>query len=105
MHSQLKPDYGYAYYNLGIVLDRTGRVDEALAALRRAVDLMPDSSMVHFQLGLALEKKGHVNEAVAAYGASQLKPDDGDPYYNLGTLLFHMGRSTRRWPPIAGPST
>ena len=64
--SQLKPDDGDAYYNLGTSLIEMGRVDEALVPLRRAIGLMPDHAESHCNLGLALWKQGEFTQALIA---------------------------------------
>ena len=38
----IKPDFAYAYNNMGIALDDLGRYTEAIAAYRRAASLDPD---------------------------------------------------------------
>ena len=43
-----------------------GRVDEALAPLRRAIDLMPDHAESHCNLGIALLKQGEYTQALIA---------------------------------------
>ncbi len=60
----MKPDDGDAYYNLGTSLINMGRVDEALAPLRRAIDLMPDHAESHCNLGHALWKLGEFTQAL-----------------------------------------
>ena len=68
---------------------------------------MPDNSVAHSKLGRVLAEKGHLDEAAAAWRcASQLKPDDGDAYYNLGTSLIQHGSPRRgAGSAFAGPST
>ena len=43
-----------------------GRLDEALAPLRRAIDLMPDHAESHCNLGIALWKQGEYTQALIA---------------------------------------
>ena len=64
--SQLKPDYRDAYFYLGIFLVRAGRLDEALAAYRRALDVTPDHAESHCNLGVALWKQGKYAQALIA---------------------------------------
>jgi len=45
-------------YNLGCVLEESGKIDEAIDNLRRAVRAMPGHADAHFNLALAYEKKG-----------------------------------------------
>src|SRR5262249_47623608 len=39
--TQLKPDYGEAWYTLGLAYDRIGWIDEASSAYERAAELIP----------------------------------------------------------------
>lgn len=59
------PDLGVAHYLLGMAQARLGEDDEALASLRRALDLVPDQQGVAGALGTALLQKGR---ALAAAG-------------------------------------
>ena len=46
-------------------------------------------------------RRASLDEAAAAWRrASQLKPDDGDAYYNLGTSLMNMGRVDEALAPL-----
>ena len=51
----LKPDYGAAYSNLGLVLHDQGFLDEAMAAYGKALTLDPALAEAHGNLGLALQ--------------------------------------------------
>jgi protein O-mannosyl-transferase len=57
------PRYGRAYYNLGIVLRREGRQDEACAAEERALELVPDDPGALREL--ALDQCGEPQPAAA----------------------------------------
>ena len=46
------------------MLYRLGRVDEAIAALREAIDLEPDYAEAHGNLAVAYGKKGWTAEAM-----------------------------------------
>ena len=61
-----------------IALRDQGRLDEAIAAYHRAIELKPDHAEAHSNLGIALEDQGRLDEAIAAYHrAIALKPDHG----------------------------
>ena len=47
-----------AHYSLGIFLDHTGRLDEAVAAYRKAIALKPDYAESHCNLGSRSSTKG-----------------------------------------------
>ena len=60
---RLDAQYGEAWATLGFVLDRTGRHDDALAALRRAVALEPDNWRHHVRLAYASWGEERLREA------------------------------------------
>lgn len=77
-----------------------GRLDEALAAYRRAVDLAPAEGDAHYNLAIALRQSGDLRGAALAFrAASRLDPADLDAVQNVvetlglaveqGTQLFH----------------
>jgi tetratricopeptide (TPR) repeat protein len=47
------------------LLKRQGRLDDAIAAYRKGIQLKPDAAEVHWQLGLALQEAGQLYEALA----------------------------------------
>lgn len=65
-----------------------GKLEEAIAAYRRAIELNPDISWSHHNLGEALAKLGQFQEAIAAYRrAIELNPDFSWSYHHLGDIL------------------
>ena len=58
-----QPDSAWAWYRYGDTLLGLGRVEEALPALRKAVELSPETVLFHYDLGLALYD---LNESEAA---------------------------------------
>ena len=54
---ELRPDYAEAHNNLGIVLARGGRVEEAIAHFRRALELDPAQTEVRGNLDIALARR------------------------------------------------
>ena len=70
-----------------------GKLDEAVACYRRALELKPDFAEAHNNLGLALKDQGKLDEAVACYRrALELKPDFAEAHYNLGNTLNDQGK-------------
>jgi len=79
--------------NLGNVLKDQGKLDQALACYRRALELKPDYALAHNNLGLVLSGQGNLDGAVACYRrATELKPDFAEAHNNLGTALMHLGK-------------
>src|SRR5205085_9938589 len=53
--------------NLGVALHAQNRLDEAVAACRKAIDLQPDFAGAYSNLGGVLYAQNRPDEAVAAY--------------------------------------
>lgn len=78
--------------NLGELYRRLGRLDEAVAAGKRAVELAPNDLDAHYNLGLALTDKGEWEPAIRAYlRALELNPGHGLSWNNLGAALEKQG--------------
>src|SRR6185312_7605232 len=60
----LDPNYALAHFNLGNVLDETGRLEEAIAAYNEAVRLAPGYADAHYNLALAYQRRGERRRAV-----------------------------------------
>ena len=65
-----------------------GKVDEAVACYRRALELKPSYAEAHYNLGVALKEQGKLDEAVACYCRTlELKPDFTEVYIQPGCCL------------------
>ncbi len=88
-----RPDNPTALSNLGTVLYRMGRVDEAVADFQRAVVLAPNNFETHNSLGSALMSQGKIEQAIVQFRAAvQLSPKFADAWYNLGNALARQGK-------------
>jgi predicted O-linked N-acetylglucosamine transferase (SPINDLY family) len=76
----------------GKQLERRGRLDDACAHYRSAVEAAPGHAAAHVNLGAALEALGKAGDAARAYEAA-LSVDSSDAYanFNLGRLLYTQG--------------
>lgn len=73
--------------NLGTLLLRLDRLDEAEEHLRDSVDIDPRFPVAHLRLGQVLEKKGRYEEAIAELErAASLDPTYPEPHYALGRI-------------------
>ena len=68
-----------ARYCLGNAQNGKGRIDEAIASYREAIELDPKFAAAHHNLGNALVATGRVDEAIVCYQkAIELDPNDAD---------------------------
>src|SRR5262245_32979210 len=63
----VNPDNFLVHLNLGNVLVREGRDDEAIPHFERSLAVYPDFSFAHSALGSALERRGRIDDALHHY--------------------------------------
>jgi tetratricopeptide (TPR) repeat protein len=86
-------DNPIAHNNLGYILLRKGKVDDASIHFQEALQIKPDYAEANYNLGIVLRQKGNVDDAIAHYQrALQIKPDYADAHVNLGNILFQKGK-------------
>lgn len=88
----LDPKMSEAYLNLGILL--SGREPAAaVAALRKAVELLPGQSRPRILLGMAQERSGDLAGAADSLeGAVRLDPRDAEAVLHLASLYLNLKR-------------
>jgi Flp pilus assembly protein TadD len=80
--------------NRGGELLRTGRHEEALPWLTKAVAIDPDLSSAWINYGVALRRNGNLAGAEKAYRtALEVDPESVSAYQNLAALLRHQGNN------------
>ncbi len=88
---RLNPSAWVAHNNLGVVLVKQKRYDEAIEHHREALRLMPAAEH-HYTLAYSLDMKGNAEEAKAHYlEALRLNPAHAAAHNNLGNLLDDQG--------------
>jgi len=86
------PDNARAQLRLGILLFDGGRIDEAIAHYRRALQTEPDNPDALRSLGHALYDSGRLADAIDCYRAAlRLRPDLAEVHNNLGIALVRTG--------------
>ncbi len=89
----LNPQFVPAQVNAGLRLDEAGRVDEAIAAYRKALGIDPDRTIARYNLGNALARKGLFADAAQAYETVLARePDHAAAHKNLGIALLYLDR-------------
>ena len=89
----IDPTYAAAWNNLGLLLHRMGRYDEAQTAYTSALDQDSQCCEAAYNLGSLHEDRGAVEEAIVDYRrALGLSPDYADAHFNLAGALARNGR-------------
>ena len=87
------PESVIALNDLGNLLLKRGRLEEAIEHYRRVIQINPTHPIVHYNLGNALSEQGKVEEATDEYReAVRLVPRFARAQYNLGLSLFSRGQ-------------
>lgn len=85
-------EHPQALFLLGLVRFRSGRAEDAVRLLQRAVRAAPEFTAAHNELGLMLITLGRRLEAIAALRrAAELEPADADVRVNLGNAHHSQG--------------
>ena len=80
------------FYNLGVVLERRDRLQDAEASYSRAIALGPGLASARSNLGALLARSGRTAEAMAHLTeAIRLDPSSPDAYTNVSALLLERG--------------
>jgi tetratricopeptide (TPR) repeat protein len=93
-HATNVTDKNYlAHVNLGKALANTGKFEEALSHLEKAVQFKPDDPETHFEIANIFAEHGDLEKAIShLYAAVRLSPDHLHAHYNLGVFLTRQGR-------------
>jgi tetratricopeptide (TPR) repeat protein len=82
-----------AEYNLGTVLDRQGKLDEARLHYERALSIDPFHTRALNNLGVWLDRRGRSAEAIQTLQrAIASDPENAEPYSNLGSAFIGARR-------------
>ena len=87
------PAAAMAWFNLGDILAKKGRHDEAIASFRRALELRPHDAPGHNDLACELVVIGQPLAAIPVFErALELRPGYAEVHNNLGNALRSLGR-------------
>ena len=89
----VNPNVAFAHNNLGNILLKQERVDEAIEHFNKALELDPGDAKAHNNLGLALVRQGRLDEAEPHYRkAVELNPGYFKAHENLGAVYLRTMR-------------
>ena len=60
----LNPNYSYPHNNIGIILQDSGKTDQAIDAYKKAISLKPDYAEAHQNLSFTLLNIGRLKEGL-----------------------------------------
>ena len=89
-------DDANTHYELGFVLDRVGRVAEAVAEYQRALGRNPTHKDAINNLGVDFAREGRLDQAIRQFERLVvIDPDNADAHTNLGAILLTQGADAR----------
>lgn len=89
----LIPHYYLPHYNLGLALEREGKVAEGREALLAAASLNPNHADIRLELGLTYAREGMWDTALAEFQrAHELNPRDSRELLYTGEALWKLNR-------------
>ena len=84
---------GLAAFERGLTAQQEGRIDDAIAAYRKAIRQTPGLAPAQFNLGQLLrERRDYAGAAACFEGAARLRPTAADAWLNLGAMLERCDR-------------
>ncbi len=93
----LNPESVSAYVQLASLYQRTGRLEETIAAYQSALEVKPDNGRMNHVLGVLFEYRGEIENAMEQYElAIAHEPSLGDAKNNLAYLLAERGETLDR---------
>lgn len=89
---ELNPKAPLLHYDLGLIRQEAGRLDEAEKFYRRAIELEPRHTGAHANLSVVLMRKGRLEDArELARKAIELSPDFAIAHTNYGAISEKLG--------------
>lgn len=92
--ADLLPNDFEVHYNLGLIQQELGLLDEAVSSYQRALQINPAYAQGHNNLGVTLQELGRLADAEASYRkAVEIDPGYVNALHNLGLVLQAQGRA------------
>jgi Flp pilus assembly protein TadD len=88
---ELNPQHAEVHHDLGLVLLKQGKTEEAKEHFIAAIDIKPTFGAAHNQLGVILLNQGNLPGARTHLGqAVELDPGSYEAHYNLGMIFLRQ---------------
>ena len=87
--TRLDPMRAGAFVNLGAVYNRLEKYDDAIAALRKGIQLDASKAEGYYNLGVVYRARDQLDLAIQAYReATRINPRMADAHYNLANIYL-----------------
>ena len=93
--STLNPADASAHYNLGLIYQQRGQLDDARQSFARAVEIDPSEIDAHYQLGRISREQGRLGEAIQHFDAVVQRNEDhslSEVWREIGHTYFEAGQ-------------
>lgn len=91
----LNPADASAHYNLGLIYQQRGQLDEARRSFARAVEIDPSEIDAHYQLGRLSREQGRLGESIQHFDAVVGRNEDhslSEVWREIGHSYFEAGQ-------------
>ncbi|MFL6214112.1 MAG: tetratricopeptide repeat protein [Blastocatellia bacterium] len=91
----LNPADASAHYNLGLIHQQRGELDEARSRFTRAVEIDEDETDAHYQLGRISREQDRLSEAITHFDSVVRRDQDhsqGEVWREIGHTYFDAGQ-------------
>jgi len=93
---EIVPDAPIPHNNLASILEKKGRLDDALFHYLKAANLKPEYSLPHHNLVMFYHKQKRYGDSVKHFKeALRIKPDFSMAHNNLGVVYIDMGQTEK----------
>jgi tetratricopeptide (TPR) repeat protein len=87
--TRIDPLRAGAFINLGAVYNRLEKLDDAIAALRKGIQLDTGRAEGYYNLGVVYRQRNQLDMAIQAYReATRINPRMADAHYNLANIYL-----------------
>jgi Tfp pilus assembly protein PilF len=83
----LNPADASAHYNLGLIYEQHGQVEEAKICFQRAIEIAPDEIDAHYHLGRIAREQGQPAEAIRYFDSVVIQ----DPHHSQNEVWREVG--------------
>ncbi|MBF0449864.1 MAG: tetratricopeptide repeat protein [Candidatus Magnetomorum sp.] len=89
----IEPQNADAWHFTGVIALQTGKIDQAIEFIKRAVSIRSDIPGYHSNLAMAYKENNQFKDALSHYQyALSLNPDNPVLHFNIGALLQQYGQ-------------